>query len=204
MRKLILISILLGLIAAPASANFTFDTTQVLSFGEVLSGDPTFNNDSDAVFDYTTTGPGYPPLPPGNIGIVASYVGEYDSTPTDMDTEGQYIAIGITGVDLSGESTFEMKLTNDDDDTWYYKLFAKDGDSYSMSSSWISIAQYGTQTLILDISSETTNSTIGFMVGHYNHENTVNTSVYIPAPGAILLGGIGVCLVGWLRRRRTL
>jgi len=43
-------------------------------------------------------------------------------------------------------------------------------------------------------------------VGHFGGEIYIYGEAYsiIPAPGAILLGGIGVCLVGWLRRRRTI
>ena len=92
-----------------------------------------------------------------------------------------------------------------------FYVWREDGTGFDFavgSDPWaIAVARWGETTIVrvdfgyghLGSNEAATAYADDFLMNGVTYEVT-----YIPAPGAILLGGIGVALVGWLRRRRTL
>ena len=215
MKKLILIMLAFAITTSIVSAGttFRFDNSQLLNFTEVERLSSPAPNTHFLTGAYANGDSGYgQTLMAGSVGVTGTVQGF---------SEGGYIAVGLDLPSLTTTFTdYSLLIHNDNDDIWAYRLFVETTVGITVSTTesltWTSLngsndsPTYESVTLSLNFGGGLDFSTvtaIGLYIGSGDtppKNDIYHTSFTIPAPGALLLGSMGIGVVGWLRRRRTL
>jgi len=213
MKRFLLLSMIIGLFAGQASAAmYTMDVATAAQLDAVSF------SDAGNMFYI-----GY------NPGLLVDRIAYADpSYGADMEYAvgfagrllitgaGQQFAsvnIGLDGATpLAGTyDGFFLPLSNDDQQTWEYKLYVNTTGPDFLSPTWTSLAGGTTANMVLPFGGNVNFNTltdIGFIVQFNkattgrgtNDSDDFHVSV-VPVPAAVLLGVLGLAVAGWKLRR---